>query len=275
MDEQAVQIVVPMAGDGQRFRDAHYETPKPLIPVAGLPMVVRAVRDLPPAGRVVFVVRDEHLRRHGIDRRLRRFFPDCRIVTVEGLTEGQACTVRLAANHLDLNRPVIVAACDNTHVYDRVALARRMNDPAVDGLVWTYRGEPRPALVAEQYGWVRVDGQRVTDVSCKVPISDSPLEDHVVSGFFSFRRAGEMVEAIDRMVADDIRTRGEFYMDCVPNVMIGRGMHVEVFEVDKYIGWGTPGDLEDFCRWETYFRSAARAPSTSIDDRFEGVHHAV
>ena len=43
-----MQIVVPMAGSGRRFSDAGYKLPKPLLPVAGVPMVVQAVRDLPP-----------------------------------------------------------------------------------------------------------------------------------------------------------------------------------------------------------------------------------
>jgi len=252
-DVRSLQIVVPAAGEGRRFAEAGCEVPKPLVPAAGAPMVVRAVRDLPAADRVVFVVRAEHVRGFQIDEQLRRHFPDCRIVTVEGVTEGQACTVRLAADALEPDRPVIVAACDNTHVYDRAKLARRMADPGVECLIWTYRGDTRVLAAPEQHGWVRVDGDRVIEVSCKKAISDAPLEDHVVSGFFSFRTARGMIDAIDRMVAADVRVRGEFYLDTVPNLLVAEGRDVRVFEVEKYIGWGTPRDLADFEKWERYF----------------------
>ena len=248
-----LQIVVPAAGEGRRFAEAGYEVPKPLVPAAGAPMVVRAVRDLPAADRVVFVVRAEHVRDYRIDEQLRRHFPGCRVVTVEGVTEGQACTVRLAADALEPDWPVIVAACDNTHVYDRAKLARLMADPAVECLIWTYRGDTRVLAAPEQHGWVRVDGDRVVEVSCKRPISDAPLEDHVVSGFFSFRTARGMIEAIDRMVEADVRVGGEFYLDTVPNLLVADGRDVRVFEVEKYIGWGTPRDLDDFEKWERYF----------------------
>jgi len=50
------------------------------------------------------------------------------------------------------------------------------------------------------------------------------------------------------MVAADLRVKGEFYMDTVPNLLVAEGLDVRVFEVEKYIGWGTPRDLEDFRR---------------------------
>jgi NDP-sugar pyrophosphorylase family protein len=248
-----LQIVVPAAGEGRRYADAGYHVPKPLVPVAGVPMVVRAVRDLPAAERVVFVVRAEHVRDYRIDQELKRHFPGCRIVTVEGVTEGQACTVRLAADALEPEGPVIVAACDNTHVYDGQKLARLMSDPAIECLIWTYRHDTRVLVAPEQHGWVRVEGDRVVEVSCKRPVSATPLEDHVVSGFFSFHTAGRMIEAIDAMIEADVRTKGEFYMDTVPNLLVAEGLDVRVFEVQKYIGWGTPRDLDDFSRWEQYF----------------------
>ncbi len=253
MDDVPLQIVVPMAGEGRRFQEAGYDLPKPLIPVAGLPMVVRAVRDLPQAERVVFVVRAGHVRDYQIDRQLRNHVLQSRIVTVEGLTEGQACTVRLAGEALQPDWPVIVAACDNTHLYDRAKLERLMSDPAVECLVWTYRGDTRVLADPQQHGWVRADGDRVLEVSCKTPISAAPLCDHVVSGFFSFQSAGRMLEAIDAMIAAGVRVKGEFYMDTVPNQLIAEGAEVRAFEVDKYIGWGTPADLHDFQRWERYF----------------------
>ena len=91
-----MQLVVPMAGLGQRFADVGYALPKPLIPVDGVPMIVRAVEDLPETERHVFVVHPHHVQQHGIDRILQDQFRNARIVVAPGLTRGQACTVRLA-----------------------------------------------------------------------------------------------------------------------------------------------------------------------------------
>ncbi len=41
-----MQILVPMAGAGSRFRDAGYTLPKPLIDVDGRPMISRVIDNL-------------------------------------------------------------------------------------------------------------------------------------------------------------------------------------------------------------------------------------
>src|SRR5262245_39256533 len=111
-----MHLVVPMAGLGQRFKDAGYSLPKPLIPVSGVPIVVRAVRELPPADRMTFLVNPDHLREHAIDRRLKELFPQANVIATPGLTAGQACTVRLSSAAISNDEDVLVAACDNTHL---------------------------------------------------------------------------------------------------------------------------------------------------------------
>ena len=164
-----MQIIVPMAGLGQRFVDAGYRLPKPLIPVAGLPMVVRVVRDLPPAEKIAFIAHPDHVDKYDLQATLRQHFPTCDVIVAPGLTAGQVCTVRLAATAVDLDDDVLVAACDATHLYDIARFNVLRNDPSIDCIVWTYRGEPRVLQHPNAYGWVRTaaNSDEVLEVSCK------------------------------------------------------------------------------------------------------------
>ena len=58
-----LNIVVPMAGRGQRFVDAGYRVPKPLIPVHGVPMIRLVIANLMPRRphRFIFICQREHL----------------------------------------------------------------------------------------------------------------------------------------------------------------------------------------------------------------------
>jgi NDP-sugar pyrophosphorylase family protein len=244
-----------MAGLGSRFADAGYSLPKPMIPVDGVPMVLRALQDLPSATRVVFVVHREHVRKFAIDRLLRQAVKQCRIVVAPELTQGQACSVRLAAEELCPEQAVCVAACDNTHLYDANKLNELTSSSATDCLIWTYRGDTRVLTHPNAHGWVCAKADVVESVSVKKPISTQLLTDPVVSGTFWFRTAKSMLSGIDRLVASGERVNNEFYLDSVPNVLINDGASVRVFEVDKYIGWGTPADLQDYELWSRYVRS--------------------
>lgn len=244
-----------MAGAGQRFIDVGYTLPKPLLEVDGIPMIVRVVQDLPAASRLVFVVNQDHINENRIDRILEEYFPGCRIVAAPGLTQGQACSVQLGIPHLDPNEDVLVAACDNTHVFDQAKLESLVGTPDVHSIIWTYRKEPRVLINPHWYGWVQVGQENnVSNVSVKRPISNAPIQDHVVSGTFWFRTASLLQRGIDELVQSNIRVNNEFYLDSVPSLLIAKGMKVSVFEVDKYIGWGTPDDYRDYHLWSNYIR---------------------
>ena len=300
-----MHLIVPMAGLGQRFRDEGYALPKPLIDVSGMPMVVRAVRDLPVCEPMTFLVHPDHVREHAIDRRLREHFSAASVIATPGLTQGQACTVRLASAAVRNDEEVLVAACDNSHVYDAERFTALRADPTIDAILWTYRHDPRVLVRPTAHGWVqcgpplrgRTDSSQdirgrvgaasrpdslqieanaqnlscrgaadhidVAHVSCKVPISNTPLEDHAISGCFWFRRAGELFAAIDELVESNQRVNNEFYLDQVANLYVQAGCRVVVFEVKKYIGWGTPNDLRDYQAWERYFRGAGVPPAAA------------
>ena len=248
--------LIPMAGAGQRFVDAGYTVPKPLIEVAGLPMIVRAARSLPPADLWIFACRAEHIRDAGIDTALRRLFSPAVIVSVDHLTEGQACTCLLARDELRPDDELTIGACDNAMIWNPGDFARAMADTGNDFLVWTFRNNPAVLQDPRMYGWVRTDARGAcTGVSVKIPLSDTPMRDHAVIGAFTFRRAGLFLDACDDMIRADARIRNEFYVDQAINFALARGARGRPFEVDRYICWGTPRDLETHDYWRAYFQA--------------------
>lgn len=238
--------LIPMAGAGQRFIDAGYTLPKPLIPIDGVPMVVRAAAALPPADRWIFVCRGEQMSGGHLEQALQRHFPGASLITVDRLTEGQAATCLLAADQLPDATRLTIGACDNSMSYSR----ERLDDlwrRGADAIIWTFRGNPAVLRNPNAYGWVAVgDDGWATQVSCKVPISDDPIHDHAVIGAFSFRAAAEFLDVARRTIALDRRVNGEFYLDVVLDQAIRDGLRVSVLEVDQYVCWGTPDDLRAF-----------------------------
>ncbi len=238
--------LIPMAGAGRRFANAGYTLPKPLIPVCGVPMIVRAAGSLPFADQWVFVCCAEHIRDAAIDVELKRHFSPATVLTVDCLTEGQASTCLLASGELRPDDRLTIGACDNGMTYDSALLEERWSDGA-DAVIWTFRGNRAVLQNPGMYGWVETDANdRVTRVSCKVPISNQPLKDHAVIGAFSFRKASDFVETARRTIALDRRVNGEFYLDIVLDQAVADGLNVLVLEVNHYVCWGTPADLEAY-----------------------------
>lgn len=237
-----LNIVVPMAGRGQRFVDAGYDLPKPLIPVHGQPMIARVIKNITPRTphRFIFIALAEHLRSHDLAAKLAAWSPGCAIVPVTSVTEGAACTVLLAEKEIDSDAPLLIANCDQWVVCDMDSFVAEQASRGLDGLIMT--------MTATDLKWsfVHMDARGlVTDVQEKKPISDQ-----ATVGIYMYRRGRDFVAAAHAMIKKNIRVNNEFYVAPVYNEMIATGARLGCFSIgtveDGMHGLGTPDDLTAF-----------------------------
>ncbi len=251
--KQRGNLLIPMAGLGKRFSDQGYITPKPLVEVSGRPMVVQATHDLPMAAATRFVMRDDLPGRGAITEVLAQTVANSSVTVLDGPTDGQARTCLLGLEGLDLDAPLTIGACDNGVLYDAHGFSKMMDDPLIDLLVWVTRGHPQAIRRPEMFGWVDASGDgSITRVSVKKPLSD-PANDPIIIGAFTFKRGRDFTAAAERMIGRDARVNGEFYVDTAVEDALAMGLACRIFEIDHYLGWGTPDDLKTFEYWQSCF----------------------
>lgn len=112
----AVQIVLPLAGDGTRFGAVGEQRPKPLIHVAGRPMLCWALENLPgvtPLNPVRMVVRKDHIDQFP---ELTEVLSGCgvphQLCQIEGPTPSPLHTIAKVADFLHPEQPVMIINCD-------------------------------------------------------------------------------------------------------------------------------------------------------------------
>jgi len=246
-------LVMPMAGQGKRFADEGYKEPKPLIPVDGKPMAAAALADLPQTPRLRIVLRRDLSQLEKLKAELPRYAPQAEIVMLDGLTEGQALTALAALDGITDDTMVTFASCDNGFIYDAAALTALLDNPKIDVLVWGARGYPFATRKPQSYGWIAADAAgKISNVSVKVPLHD-PAHDPIVSGTFTFRRAGDFRLCVKRMIERKARVNSEFYIDMAINDAIALGLDCRLFTTDYYRGWGTPDELRTYLYWQRCF----------------------
>jgi len=265
-------LVVPMAGRGQRFVDQGYAVPKALIDVSGRPMVVQAMACLPRTTSRVLVALSDHVRELESSLRVCGGGAATRIVRVDQITQGQACTAGLATSELSGDRPVLIAPCDTGCVYDVerwTAIERAAGSPGADGadlIVFTARGHLPALWRPSMYGWAAVTAEgRVAAVRVKELVPDIAANDQeVIVGTFWFRDVATYNRELKAMIAADDRVRGEYYVDTIARRMVEKGARVRAFSVDKYMPWGTPEELKTFFYWNDVFRGGAPFPQVHV-----------
>ncbi len=266
-NEETINLI-PLAGRGQRFVDEGYQTPKPLIDVSGKPMIVQAASYLPQSGAQTFICLEDHLKEYPIKVALLEAYPQANIVSLNEVTEGQACTCEKGIREEDYDKPLFIAASDNGMIWSEKKLQSLLDDTSIGCLVWSFRHHPSSAQNPQMYGWIKTDEkENVLGVSVKVPISDDPFNDHAIIGAFYFRKARFFIDALERLYKSDVRVNNEFYVDSCINEIVAMGLKAKVFEVDHYICWGTPNDLKTYEYWQSYFHKSDQHPYCLEKDR--------
>jgi len=252
-----MNALILMAGAGKRFSDAGYKTAKPLIPVSGSPMVLASAGSLPLGKKYLFAVRTDNPETAGVTSAIRGLFSDVDFFPVGGLTEGQASTALLTKDKLDPEAPLLIGACDHGILFDDQAFMAMTENPDVDALILTFRNFPPVRRNPGAYGWVEADSSgKISRVSVKVPLAGDPMNNHAIIGSFWFRKAGIFFKYAEEMIAENSRVNNEFYIDQCMNFLIRAGRGVHVFEVGRYVSWGTPDDLKVYQYWEMFFTQA-------------------
>jgi NDP-sugar pyrophosphorylase family protein len=237
-----LNIVIPMAGRGSRFVEAGYDLPKPLIPVHGVPMIKVVIDNLTPKceHRFIFVCQNEHIRNYNLIPRLRSFAPGCEVIGIDGVTQGQLCSVLKARHLIDNDLPLMTANSDQFIDFDINAFIEDMNLRNLDGLIMTMNSDD------PKWSYVRIDpmGYVVETAEKKVISNDATV------GIYNFRRGRDLVRAADRMIEDGFTVNNEFYICPSYNYLIQESAKIGIYSIGKendgMYGLGIPKDLEFF-----------------------------
>ncbi|MEZ5290583.1 MAG: glycosyltransferase family 2 protein [Vicinamibacterales bacterium] len=233
------RIVVPMGGDGRQFAERGYTFPKPLVEIAGQPLVELVVRNLTPAEphQFVFICKAEHVQKYALGDVLRLVAPGCTLVTMAKATAGALCSVLLGMEHLAHDDELVIANADQwiDVPIDRFLEAARAG--GWDGGIMTFPNtHPR-------WSYARIEDDRVVAVAEKQPISR-----HATVGIYYFRRGADFVRAAERMLLKNASVAGEFYVAPVFNELVLDGKTVGHFPIAaaEMHGLGTPEEVERF-----------------------------
>lgn len=254
-----MKILIPMAGEGSRFKDVGYETPKPLLMTfdketkQNQPMILCAVNSIPESedSQIIFVDRDFH-KAQGIEDVLKKRWPKSQFITLDKLTEGQLSTCLKAKEFINDDEELLIGSCDCGIDIDLEKFYNLKKN--CDCIVFTFKNNDSVVDNPNAYGWMKVNNDDdIIDVSIKKSISNDPEKDNAVSSIFWFKKGKEFVKAAEDMIAANDRVNNEFYVDQCIKYIIKNGLKAKVLVVDKYFCWGTPKDWEDYQKTVKYW----------------------
>jgi HAD superfamily hydrolase (TIGR01509 family) len=238
-DDDELNIVIPMAGEGSRFTKAGYTFPKPMIEIHQKPMIQLIVESLGLKGNFVFIVRKEHMDKYNLKSLLNIIAPKCKIIVIDKLTEGAACTVLLAKKYINNGKPLIIANSDQFIEWNPSETMYNFSTKKIDGGILTFD------TLHPKWSYAKVDKNNVvTEVAEKKVISN-----HGTVGVYYWKKGQDFVKYAEQMISKNIRVNNEFYVCPVYNEAIGDKKIIKIHNVDSMWGLGTPEDLDYYLKY--------------------------
>ncbi|MFA8449919.1 MAG: sugar phosphate nucleotidyltransferase [Bacteroidales bacterium] len=223
-----MKIIIPMAGMGKRMRPHTLTVPKPLIPVAGKPIVQRLVEDI--AGvigekidEIAFIIGNfgEEVEKQLLDIADQVGAKGRICYQLEAL--GTAHAILCAKESLD--GKVIVAYADTLFKADFVL------DNEKEGIIWTKRvNNP------EQFGVVKLDDQGQIQGFVEKP--KEFVSDEAIIGIYYFRDGAYLKQELQKLLDQNITTGGEYGITDALQNMMKQGTRFYTDTVDEWLDCG-------------------------------------
>lgn len=229
-----LNVLIPMAGLGSRFVKEGYELPKPLIDVCGKPMIQRVIESLRIDANYIFLCLKEHCDKYDLKSKLKDIVR-CRVVVVDSVTDGAACTTLLARDLIDNHFPLLLANSDQYIEWDVAKTMYLFERAYFDGGILTFEdNDPK-------WSYVRIENNFVKEVAEKRVISNQ-----ATVGVYYWKHGSDYCKYADRMIQANKRVNNEFYVCPVFNEAIADGKKIVAHNVNRMCGLGTPEDLRKY-----------------------------
>ncbi|MBR9919751.1 MAG: NTP transferase domain-containing protein [Bacteroidetes bacterium] len=224
-----MRIVIPMAGRGSRLRPHTLTVPKPLIPIAGKPMVQRIVEELTAAysgtvEEIAFVIGDFGEQVEADLLEVAKELNTTGKIYYQDKPLGTAHAILCARESL-VQGPCIVAFADTLFQAD-------FNfDDQADGVIWVKKVEDPSA-----YGVVTTDENRV--IQGFVEKSPVFVSDQAIVGIYYFKDGNRLKNELQYLIDNEIKDKGEYQLTSALENMKSAGLQFKAADIDEWLDCG-------------------------------------
>jgi glucose-1-phosphate thymidylyltransferase len=222
-----VKVIIPLAGKGTRLRPHTHITPKPMLKVAGKPVMRYILEDLERLGHVEQIVYITGHLKEKVEEYARTSVTIPSVFIEQKIQDGTAGAIGLARDYVD--QPVLIIFVDT--IFDADLSVIKNTD--ADGIIWVKEVEDY-----QRFGVVVTDADGNMTKIVEKP--STPISKRANIGLYYIKNWKMLFEGIDH-VLEQPPNKGEYYLTDAFQYMIERGARIKVIDVE---GWYDAGKVE-------------------------------
>lgn len=228
-----MRIIVPMAGRGSRLRPHTLTVPKPLLPVAGKPIVERLVEDIvalaqTPPTEIVFIIGDFGAQVEADLQAVAERLGSTGRIAYQDEPLGTAHAIACAGESLD--DEIVIAFADTLFRADF-----NLETP-YDGVIWVKTVEDPRAFGVVTLG---EDGT----INAMVEKPQTFVSDLAIIGIYYLKDGRALRQAIQHLLDNDIKSKGEYQLTDALDNLRQQGQKFVPGPVNAWMDCGNPANL--------------------------------
>jgi glucose-1-phosphate thymidylyltransferase len=243
-----MKVIIPLAGKGTRLRPHTHITPKPMLKIAGKPVIDYVMEDLERLGNIEQVVYITGHLKDKVEQYARAKYKFESVFIEQKVQDGTAGAVALARPYVD--QPVFIIFVDT--IFD--ADLSVVNRTDADGIIWVKTVDDY-----QRFGVVVTDADGNMTKIVEKPTT--PISKRANIGLYYIKNWKLLFEGIDYTLKQP-KNKGEFYLTDAFQYMIDHGAKIKVIDVEGWYDAGEQGTLLETNR-TMLEKGRARKPATT------------
>ena len=200
----------------------------------------------------VFIVQEQHANDPVYRKILESATPRSQTIAIKPHREGPIISALAADTAIPDDEPVVLTYCDFYQHWQYPQFLRAVC--GYDGGIAVFKGDHPASFGDTYYAYLRSDQHReLVELREKAPFTSNRCSEPASSGVYYVRSWSLFRRLAEQLLQKGVRCGNEYYISLIYNEMIEEGCSAITFEIDRFICWGTPEDVEQFRFWSEYF----------------------
>ena len=259
-----MKVLIPMAGAGNRFLQAGYTDPKPLIKVNKKRIIEYILEMFDHEDEIIFICNSTHLRDTNMKSILSSLRPDCKIFEIENHKKGPIFTLMPFLDLVEDNEAVMVCYCDNPFLWDKEKFKSHIIRNNLDGCILTHTGMHPHTLNSTKMAFLKTENNLMLEIKEKECYTENPMNEHASTGAYFFRTGQLMKDCFKNCIQQDINYNGEYYVTLAYNFLVDAGYRIGYYDTQFVTVFGTPAEVESFEAWNKILTSGQVKNETDV-----------
>ena len=227
-----IHLIMPMGGAGSRFFNNGFIIPKPLIEINERPFfywATQSITNFVEVEDITFVVLKEHIQKFKIDKEIKKYYPESRIIIIPEVLNGAVLTCMNGVKEINDHLPIIFNDCDHVFISNEFnEFCKKADYSLFDGALLTFESNN------PKYSFLQMDEKG----NVIHTVEKQAVSNYAICGAYYFKDKDLFLESAEEYLKKC--NYSEYYVSGIYNVMADNGKTIHNFSCDIHVPFGTP-----------------------------------